>query len=369
MVLRMRTLLPARLRRGMLILAVLGSVGCSDAQPEAARIESPLYVSPADYDCSRNPALLARLLESPHGYFRFINIPFSQEVCRRFGSSVEGTPVFNLHGDAHLEQYAITDLGRGLTDFDDSSTGPAVVDLLRFGASLDLLCRDHDCGDTAELFGGFLEGYESALEDPLSDAPEPRVAQRLRAGFSNDRQAYLTYEWVDGGYLLAGVGSALDVKYLVKSRGPTDDPQDDVVLEIKQVRELSQIECINVSKGTDPFRVLLGQSRIAYEPYGHLGYSRFRGKTFWIHAWVENYEELELGENLTSTEEIAEVVYDIGVQLGRGHPNQIGEPLGLQLRREQLRILERDRARMTSAVKELADLTVAAWKRFRDEAS
>ena len=39
-----------------------------------------------------------------------------------------GVPLFNLHGDAHLEQYAITDLGRGLTDFDDSSRGPAIVE-------------------------------------------------------------------------------------------------------------------------------------------------------------------------------------------------------------------------------------------------
>src|SRR3990172_1284671 len=84
---------------------------------------NPLYVDPATRDFSNNPELLERIKGSPHGYFRFINIEFSKEICRRFQNRLPGTPSFNLHGDAHIEQYAITDLGRGLTDFDDSSTG------------------------------------------------------------------------------------------------------------------------------------------------------------------------------------------------------------------------------------------------------
>ena len=42
-------------------------------------------------------------------------------------------PTVTLHGDPHLEQYAVTDAGRGLTDFDDASKGPAILDLVRFG--------------------------------------------------------------------------------------------------------------------------------------------------------------------------------------------------------------------------------------------
>jgi Ser/Thr protein kinase RdoA (MazF antagonist) len=41
----------------------------------------------------------------------------------------------NLHGDAHLEQFAVTDASFGLIDFDDAVGGPAVIDLLRFGVS------------------------------------------------------------------------------------------------------------------------------------------------------------------------------------------------------------------------------------------
>lgn len=393
----------------MALLGLLVASACG-RRPEpgpAAAAENPLYVDPASRDFSENPRLLERILGSPHGYFRFINIPFSREVCRRFGGSVEGTPPFNLHGDAHLEQYAVTDLGRGLTDFDDSSTGPAVVDLLRFGVSLELACRDHFCaGDVERIYAEFLRGYEEALDDPSTEAPEPSVVRRLQAQFSFDREAY--FEWiasvmepmpeserqelakamgpyveamvdqdralgpryfeiVDMGYLRQGIGSALDLKFLVRIRGAGDDPLDDRVLEVKQVRELGEIDCIAVSRGTDPFRILVGQSRIAYEPYGLLGYLRMRGLTFWIHAWVENYQEISVGDQVTTSDELAEVAYDVGVQLGRGHPNQIGAPLDLQLRREQMRLLRRDRELIESQRHELAELAVAAWRRFRAE--
>lgn len=378
------------------------ALGC---RGEPAAVDNPLYVDPATHDFSENPRLLERILSSPHGYFRFINIPFSREICRRFGGSVEGTPLFNLHGDAHIEQYAVTDLGRGLTDFDDSSTGPAVVDLLRFGVSLELACRERGCtGEVDQLYDGFLRGYEAALDDPTTEAPEPAPVTRLRQEFSFDREAY--FEWIGSvmepmpdsereelaaamapyveamvdqdpslgpryfeivtmGYLRQGIGSALDLKFLVRIRGASDEPLDDRVLEIKQVRELGEIDCIAVARGSDPFRILVGQSRIAYNPYDLLGYLRMRGLTFWIHAWVANYREFSIAEEVASTDELAEVAHDIGVQLGRGHPNQIGAPLDLQLRREQTRLLARDRGLINRQRHELAELVVDAWQRFR----
>lgn len=392
--------------RGALILgliAVFLAFGCSP-EPDSARALNPLLVEPGSRDFSQNPDLLEKLVANPHRYFRFINIPFSQEVCRRYGDMVQGTPLFNLHGDAHIEQYAITDLGRGLTDFDDSSSGPAILDLLRFGVSLRVACEGHDCGDVDATFAEFLRGYRAALEDPATEAPEPMAAQRLRSGFKHDREAYLKwvgsvmepieevekaglveamgpyvetmleqdpelhsdfYEIVDVGYLRMGVGSALDVKYLVRVRGATQAAIDDAVLEIKEVRELEEIECIRVSQGQDPFRVLLGQTRIAYEPFGHLGFIRFRDNSFWIHAWVENYKEVEIGESLNTPEELAEVAYDVGVQLGRGHSRQIAAPLDAQLRAEQMRILDRDRLNLEQAVKDLTRLTFEAWELFR----
>ncbi|MFQ5771534.1 MAG: DUF2252 family protein [bacterium] len=365
---------------------------------------NPLYVEPATQDFSKNPKLLARIMAGPHGYFRFINIIFSKEVCRRFEETLRGTPSFNLHGDAHIEQYAITDLGRGLTDFDDSSTGPALIDLLRFGVSLHLACRAHGWGDKAnELFEKFLFGYRLGINQPDMKAEEPSLVKEIRSKFKYNRKKYL--QWIDSimeptsqqeqkelfaamqpyiestiyqhpelkpeffniiktGYLHMGIGSALDIKYLVRIRGKTDDFDDDVVIEIKQVRDLSGIDCITIAQKSDPFRVLVGQARIAYQPYRYLGYIRFHDHTFWIHAWVDNYQEVEIGKSFHSVKELEEVVVDIGVQLGQGHPKQIAAPLDIQLRQEQLRILSKYEPQIKTACRELADQTVAAWKKF-----
>lgn len=370
-------------------------------------LSNPLFVDPATQDFSRNPKLLQRIRSGPHGYFRFINIIFSQEVCRRFEHLLTDAPSLNLHGDAHIEQYAVTDLGRGLTDFDDSSTGPGIIDLVRFGVSLNLACSaNHWQKLQRGMYQKFLDGYVAALQDPTISAPEPKLIQRIRSKFKIDRVSY--FEWIDSimepmpqqesdslltamkpyvenmfaenprlnknffqvvktGYLRMGIGSALDIKYLVRVQGPSDAPYDDLVLECKQVRDLRGIPCINSGPNVDPFRVLLGQARIAYQPFHHLGYFRFKGYNFWVHSWVDNYKEVKIGKSFASPEDLAEVAYDVGVQLGKGHVKHIGAPFDLQLRRQQLRMVQEHQAEIIQACQELTELTVAAWERFVDK--
>ncbi len=374
-------------------------------QSENNSHDNPLFIDPATVDFSGNPELLERIIASPHGYFRFINILFSKEVCARFQSMLLGTPSFNLHGDAHIEQYAMTDLGRGLTDFDDSSTGPAVLDLMRFGVSLHLTCRTNGWEAHADsLYETFLMGYREALNNPQAEAPVPSLVSRVKEDFKFDRVKY--FEWVASimqplseadsrkllkamnpyfenmlfekknlkkgffevvqtGLLKLGIGSAQDIKYLVRVEGESLDPYDDVVLEVKQVRDLSEIDCITVAQSGDPFRVLIGQARIAYEPYKFLGYIRLNKMNFWVHSWVDNYKEVDLTESFSSVQELAEIAYDVGIQLGRGHTNQIAAPLDIQLRREQLRLLAEHEGTLKATCYDLTDLTIAAWRAFR----
>jgi len=396
-----------------IILAVLHGVSPAAVMPspETAASEavshiqpSPLFVDPLAKDFSVNPLLLQRIVASPHGYFRFINIEFSQEICRRFQEELQTAPAFNLHGDAHLEQYAVTDLGRGLTDFDDSSVGPALLDLLRFGVSLRLACRAKGWEERAdEMYQEFLRGYRHALEDPAVRATEPDVAGHIRASFARDPQKY--YRWVDSlmeplsgeeitaleaamqpyvqvmhasdpalgegyfrliraGRLLMGIGSAMDRKYLLRCRGDSDDPLDDVVLEVKEVRNIGGISCLTRFQNADPFRILVGQARIAYQPFHHLGYFRFQGLTFWVHSWVENYREVSIDSSFPTPEKLRQVAYDIGVQLGCGHPKQIADPLDLQLRHAQLRWLQRYEGLIRLACDDLAKEVTTCWERF-----
>jgi len=369
---------------------------------------NPLYVAPEDIDFQGNQGLLDRLRGGPHGYFRFVNVAFSEQLCQRFADELQTLPSVNLHGDAHIEQYAVTNIGRGLTDYDDSSTGPGFLDLVRFGTSLRLTCEERGWQQHEQsLLDEFLRGYSESLDDPTRIVEEPVLATRIRQGFTRDRTEFLA--WVDEimtelepderrrfelaareyvetmyeqhaalpqsfftmkqvGTHPLGIGSALDRKYLVRVEGPTSDPLDDVILEAKEVRDLSGISCIGHTHNLDPFRVLVGQARIAYRPYPYLGYAVIDEQTFWIHGWADNYHEMDLSE-IESPEVLRAIAYDVGLQLGRGHVNQIAAPLDAQLRRAQRRFLTDHHDDLQEAIIEMTRLVTEAQARFAEAAA
>ena len=315
----------------------------------------------------------------------------------------------NLHGDAHLEQYSITNIGHGLTDFDDSSQGPAVVDLVRFGVSLNLACRQKNWTESrCTAWDAFLVGYEKALSDPKYVPPAPPVVQRIRAKFSGDRAAALRHAeslmkpigkirpvhrvgpkaYVDQmlahhpelkreffaikkeGRLTAGVGSALSEKYLFRIEGPSSSADDDLILEAKSVRDLTSVGCIRGLKPGDAMRILTGQARIAKQPYRLVGYvirHPLKGddeqRSYWVHAWEDEYVELSVAQ-ITSPEELAAVAHEVGAQLGAGHPNQIADPHGEALRRDLLELVRRLDKDLRREITELTRLNLAAWRRL-----
>lgn len=382
----------------------------SDAKSATAD-RSPIYIDPSTLDFAHNPALLARLMVSPYGYFRFTNIQFSRAVCERFAGKLRGMPTVNLHGDAHLENYAITTVGRGLTDFDDSSAGPALIDLLRFGVSIDVACREKGWEKhRPALIESFLNGYRDALTDPNVEVPVPALVERIRKKFTNSRQEFLAFadslmkpvsieerSSFEPGYerysalmlsehpelskdffaienigrISVGFGSALDKKFLIRVHGKTDDPEDDVVLEAKEVRDLSGIKCINSRESGGAFRILVGQARIAEVPHQFLAQvpqgADTSAKPFWVHAWHEHYVELSLSDEL-SPEDLKQVAYDVGVQLGRGHVRQIASPLDSQLRKAQLDMLASFDTQIRTAISELASETLLGWEQFKADA-
>lgn len=366
----------------------------------------------ASYGFAPGDDLLRRLVEAPYGYFRFTNRRFAEQVCARFEDALGSMPMVNLHGDAHLEQYAVTASGRGLADYDDASQGPAVIDLVRFGVSVRLAARVHGW-DPAPTLDAFLEGYREGLRDPEATAPAPACVARMTATFRDDRTEFLA--WVDGlmeplseaeaawlrdaygryaalmrrthpelpegffamkgsGRLTMGYGSALDDKFLVRAEGPTDAATDDVVLEAKEVRDLSDIGCITAGSGGGAFRILLSQTRIGRQPIRFLAQVP-RGpdepldrRPFWIREWLPNYRELDVASDLASEVEMREVARDVGLQLGHGHVQQIAAPFDEQLRAEQLSVLDRLEPRVRAAADELTTITLESWEAFRREA-
>ncbi|MGF1469515.1 MAG: DUF2252 family protein [Sandaracinaceae bacterium] len=377
-----------------------------DRPPDAPASPDPFAVDPRHVDLRENPRLLARLRATPHNYFRFLGQPFATAVCEHFAHLDHEMPTVNLHGDAHLEQYAVTDLGRGLTDYDLATMGPAVIDLVRMGSSIDLGCRHHRFEGSVRdrAFDALLDGYLEGLMQTGPPPDEPASVAAIRASFHTERPAMLrlaqeAMEPVDAeersravqtlasyfaiqhrlapelpegfftvkeiGRFRIGIGSALDTKYLIRVEGPTEDPDDDEMLEAKEVQALESVPCILTGRTVDPYRILVAQSRIAYQPFPFLGFVRTESKTFWLKAWTPNYYELPVETGLTRPDVLIEIARDIGIQLGRGHIKQIAAPLGEQLRHDEAAFVRAHRADVRAAVNVLSERIVGAWQRFR----
>jgi len=386
--------MPTFRNRGALVLSLVTLVA-------PARADG-LAVDPADPRLQARPDLKALLEASPHGYFRFINAAFAREACALFADVRASLPDVNLHGDAHVEQYAVTSLGRGLTDFDDCTNGAPVIDLVRFGVSLALTAREKGWADEERRFlDEFLRGYRAALRDPHLLLPMPQLATRARDRFAWDHAAALreaetlidadprpvegfreavgrfaalirarrpgfTEEFFllkRAGGLSLGVGSALDEKYLWRLEGPTPSPEDDVVVEAKQIRDLPENPCARQEVGAS--RVLDGHQLIAYEPFPFAAVVPYGGKHFWVHDWTDDYREASITDVILTPRDLRELAYDAGVQLGRAHPKGPDGQASSTRRREVLKACQRIEPRLRSAIVDLAARTEAAWRAFR----
>jgi hypothetical protein len=361
-------------------------------------------VSPKAPELRASPALLARLRDTPGFYFRFVARPFTRAVCAQFHDVRGSFPDVNLHGDAHIEQYAVTSLGRGLTDFDESARGPSFIDLVRFGVSLELAAREKDWpGEGRRAFGAFLGGYREALKNPDIDSAPPHVVTRVRGAFASDHRLalrradvmmdadpvpaseieaasrdYVTQRLADwagipagffsikkAGRLALGIGSALDEKYLFRIEGWSPEPDDDQILEAKLVRPLSDVECIRTEQG--PERVPRGMALIASAPFPFSGLFTRGGRTFWVHGWTDDYVELSIDSSFASPQDLRQVAYDVGIQLGRAHPKEIaGTGFSPGLRGILIQATRKNEARIRKTIDELAEATVGAWMVFRE---
>jgi uncharacterized protein DUF2252 len=368
-----------------------------------ATADDALAVNPADPALSSRPDLVARLAATAHGYFRFVNAPFAAQTCRLFADVAESLPEVNLHGDAHVEQYAVTSLGRGLTDFDDCTRGKAVIDLVRFGASLLLAAREKGWpGEEGRLVDTFLDGYRAGLRGIRRGLRTPDLVTRTRAAFKWDHAAALgqaralidraplpSDTFADGvsrfaelvsfgrelapgffrvkrlGSLEMGIGSALDEKYLMILEGATPAPEDDLVVEAKQIRDLPGNPCVRTDVGAS--RVLDGQRLIAYEPFAYAAVVPHGGKFFWMHDWTDDYQEASIATLIHSARELREIAYDVGVQMGRAHPKRPDGSVDKERSKAAARSLAAIEARVRAAVREMAGRTERAWGSFKEQ--
>jgi Uncharacterized protein conserved in bacteria (DUF2252) len=369
-----------------------------------AAVVADLFVSPEAPPLKAHPALVGRLQQTPHNYFRFVNRPFFEAVCGLFEDVRGSLPEVTLHGDAHVEQYAVTSLGRGLTDFDDSARGPYVIDLVRFGVSLELAARENGWGSAGGALDDFLRGYRDALSNPSLERPPRRTLHRARAGFAfdhglalrraqalmdsdpippseleDDFESYVAgmrtqaparpasfFRIKKAGRLKMGIGSALDEKYLLRIEGWTRRDDDDQILEAKVVHALSDTGCVHTLVGAR--RVSLGMFLIARAPFRLSGLFFHGDRSLSVHGWTDDYVGLSIESSFPNPRDLQQVAYDVGTQLGRAHPKEgPGKDSPRAFRASLLESTRTNEGRIRRAVDELTEATVEAWRAFRGE--
>jgi hypothetical protein len=356
------------------------------------------------------PEFRARLAASPLAFFRFVNHAWTHAVCDAFTGDAQHLPTARLHGDAHIEQYAVTATAHGLDDFDDSARGPAVVDMVRFLGSLELAAQQRGWLASLPLaIDAFFSGYRQALEVAAYLPPDPAVVRRLRAAQVRSPEAFLA--WADSlmqpvaprelaqldiswkgveafavradpeftpafltrkkvGWLQMGIGSALTRKLLIHIEGPSEVPGDDLVLEAKEVVAFERASCVSIPRSSEPFRVVEGlrqmgrfEQRLVVAMPGLTG-TRPDGVGWWVRGWDRSYRELQVVD-LESPEDLREIAHDVGAQLGA---TNLFDPAGPYT--NETRITERlAMVRLESRIRQVAhDLTVElghAWERAR----
>jgi hypothetical protein len=357
------------------------------------------------------PDLLSRVRADPYNYFRLINREWIARVCEIFAADLPGQPIAQLHGDAHIEQYALMNDAWGLDDFDDSARGPALIDIVRFLGSIDLATRQRGwTRDRDSLFDRFIAGYRRGLADPAYRPPRPEIVRRLRTDARvPTREAFLAWgetqmapmsdesmnavaaamevfaravrrerpDLSEGyfrisraGWLHLGVGSAAGPKILMRVQGSSADPADDVLLEAKALRSLDGVGCLEPTPQTT-LRVIAGSQQIGRLKHNILAAApdlaipevATRGEhrhDWWVRSWDPSYREIGL-KDFRSVRELSSIVYDSGVQLGAGSFRQQGGSQDGARRKRSLASLEALRRRLGEVAKSLVEELLREW--------
>jgi hypothetical protein len=359
-------------------------------------------------------ALVDRMRSDAFAYFRFVNRPWTARVCDVFADDLQDFPIVRLHGDAHIEQFALTNDAWGLDDFDDAARGPALVDIVRMLGSIDLGARLRGWTRQRErLFDRFFLGYRRGLSQPDYQPPQPAIVGRLRVQASRSREAFLAWgealmepmtddemktvvasveifsrllyrerpdlepgylDVVRAGWIHFGVGSALSRKILIRLQGPSADPADDELVEAKELRDLGGLRCLEDPPSLPTLRVIVGarylgrmKSKILEAgpefvlPERSIGPQQL--KEWWIRSWDPSYREVHL-DDLRSVKDLAEIAYDAGVQLGAGG---LRDDSGAQSahRKQALASVTRLEKRMRTEASSLVDQLLLGWREFR----
>jgi hypothetical protein len=207
---------------------------------------------------------------------------------------------------------------------------------------------------------------------PLAPEREARARRgwldfvHLQTEVHPDRPATF-YDVVRIGSLQMGVGSALETKFLFRIRGPSDAPNDDLVVEARTTSPPTGKECAArpVHGGAiQPlmFMTILGP-RLP-EVNGYASLADDSSPEFWVQSWVPGYRELSI-KDLENETELKEVVVDAARQLAGHFWSRFPEEIRSVQRHAQLRAFDMTADRARQVAKDFAAETTREWEKFK----
>ncbi|HSO33254.1 MAG TPA: hypothetical protein VLT33_12060, partial [Labilithrix sp.] len=189
----------------------------------------------------------------------------------------------------------------------------------------------------------------------------------LQAAVRPDRPAAF-FDVVRMGVLKMGLGSALERKLLVRVRGPSAAPDDDVVLEARAGEPPVASGCVWRPDHGNALHVLTFMALLGPRMPEVLGYvglaEQSETRPFWVQSWTPGYVELSVADVKTQAE-LDELAEAAARQLAGHYWTRSPEPLRVYQRYAQLASFDLVRERAVKLATELAREVTVEWERFR----
>jgi len=284
-----------------------------------------------------------------HLFFRRMNVKMQARFVDLIDHDI--LPIAFIHGNPHLENYAITENGAAMVDFDRSRHGPYAYDISRLLASVMVWNRKSNL--SAKLVDSFFHGYTDGIRKAIdsgeqsidlqdsvpenwrkrldkdkcqnkwagrlekfrTDPKDPKL-QALLASYCENRgepQLLTDYELSETACVPGTFGKKHYLFNLIPNKNSSDEP---VLIDIKEVYDEPDNRWYS-----NPFHHH-GQRMTAagelYAPGWELrpGWASYNGDQYWGRQISSSKAKLK--KRLVKPEQ-KQVCYAIGLQLGRAH--------------------------------------------------
>jgi hypothetical protein len=162
---------------------------------------------------------------------------------------------------------------------------------------------------------------------------------------------------------------------MVRVRGPSDDPADDELLELKKIGDLTGLPCLEVPSVQPTLRIVDGSKHLGRLKYNIMaaGPESFvpevgaRGQNvrdWWIRSLDPSYRPVSLTD-FQSVADVGGVAYDSGVQLGAGRLQDLTVLLSGSDRKRNLAAAVKLEKRYRREAIGLVDDLLRGWQELR----